>query len=122
MFATDVSNAPQYDLYVDNSIFDGLDQKRYLSSCSDFGSGASLGLTSGISASTTYNVSLRHASSSSSITLTTDDISINGFGLTENSISKCDSFPFKDKKSIFFIFERESLKLLHYGQKELYSY
>ncbi len=37
----------------------------------------------------------------------------------ENSISKCDSFPFKDKKSRFFIFERESLNLLHYGQKEL---
>jgi hypothetical protein len=37
----------------------------------------------------------------------------------ENSISKCDSFPFKDKKSRFFIFEWESLKLLHYGQKEL---
>jgi len=40
----------------------------------------------------------------------------------ENSISKCDSFPFKDKKSRFFIFERKSIKLLHYGQKELYPY
>ena len=37
----------------------------------------------------------------------------------ENSISKCDSFPFKDKKSRFFIFERKSLKLLHCGQKKL---
>ncbi len=33
----------------------------------------------------------------------------------ENSISKCDSFPSKNKKSRFFIFGRESLKLLHYG-------
>jgi len=41
---------------------------------------------------------------------------------SENSISKCDSFPFKDKKSRFFIFERKSIKLLHYGQKELYPY
>jgi len=37
----------------------------------------------------------------------------------ENSISKCDTFPFKNKKSRFFIFERERLKLLPYGQKEL---
>ena len=34
---------------------------------------------------------------------------------TENSISKCDSFPSKNKKSRFFIFGRENLKLLHYG-------
>jgi len=38
---------------------------------------------------------------------------------TENSISKCDSFPSKNKKSRFFIFGRKNLKLLHYGQKEL---
>jgi len=38
---------------------------------------------------------------------------------SENSISKCDSFPSKNKKSRFFIFGRKNLKLLHYGQKEL---
>lgn len=85
MSATAESNAPRFDLFVDNAMLDGLDQKRYLSDSSDYGSGASVGLSDELTASTTYNVSLRHASTSN-VTLTTSDISLNGFELTVGSV------------------------------------
>ncbi|MBE9469145.1 MAG: T9SS type A sorting domain-containing protein [Bacteroidetes bacterium] len=77
-------NSSIYDLFVDNSIFNGSDQQRYISSSSDIGSGASVGLAQGVSSGTTYAVSLRHASDGTS-TITTNDISLTGFGLNINS-------------------------------------
>jgi hypothetical protein len=84
MSASAESNSPVFDLYVDNNMLDGLDQKKYISSNTDYGSGASIGLSNELTADTTYNVSLRHTSTSG-VTLNTSNISLNGFALTYNS-------------------------------------
>ncbi len=84
MSATAESNSPTFDLYVDNAMLDGSNQKRFLSSSSDYGSGASVGLSDELTADTTYIVSLRHASTAE-VTLSTNSISLNGFGLTIQS-------------------------------------
>ncbi|MDA3882402.1 MAG: T9SS type A sorting domain-containing protein [Bacteroidales bacterium] len=85
MNASDASNSPSYDLFVNNSIFDGANQNRFISSSSDFGSGASVGLASGLTANTTYDISLRHLSTSG-VALTSNNLSLNGFGLKTNSV------------------------------------
>lgn len=85
MSASAASNAPAFDLYVDNSIYDGLDQYRAISGSGSTGSGMSVGLANGLSAYTTYNMSLRHLSSSSGITLTTDNIALIGIQLSHNA-------------------------------------
>jgi len=82
--ANALTNSPKYDLYVDNSILDGADQRRYVSSSSDIGSGASVSLAENLIADTEYQVSLRHASASSN-TLTTNNVLLTGFALTLNS-------------------------------------
>lgn len=78
------TNSPVYDIYVDNSILDGNDQKRYILDATSSGSGSSVGLATGLLAGTAYNVSLRHASASSN-TLTSDNLFLSGFGLTVNA-------------------------------------
>lgn len=77
-------SSPTYDLFVDNSIFDGNDQQRYISSSSDKGAGASVGIAQNLLSETTYTVSLRHASDGTNTT-TTNDILLTGFGLRVNS-------------------------------------
>lgn len=77
-------NAPAYDLFVDNSIFNGNDQMRSISSSADKGAGASVGLAQNLLSGTEYQVSLRHASDGTNTT-TTNDILLTGFGLTLNS-------------------------------------
>ena len=85
MSADATSNAPSFDLYVDNGIYDGLDQQRALPSSSSTGSGMSFGLANGLSAYTTYSMSLRHLSSSFGITLTTSEIALTGIQLSHNN-------------------------------------
>lgn len=84
MSASAQSNAPEFDVYVDNGKLDGYNQKRYLSSSSDYGSGGSIGLSNELTANTTYNVSFRHASTAG-VTLTSSNILLSGFGLTIQS-------------------------------------
>jgi len=84
MSADDETESPIYDIYVDNAILDGDDQKRYILDATSSGSGSSVGLATGLLASTTYNISLRHASASGN-TLTSDNLFLSGFGLTVNS-------------------------------------
>lgn len=85
MSASATSNAPSFDLYVNNGIFNGLNQQRALADSDDTGSGMSVGLATGLLANTTYDMRLRHLSSSSDITLTTDDISLIGIQLSHNN-------------------------------------
>jgi hypothetical protein len=80
--ADGVSDSPSYDLYIDNGIFDGQDQQRYVSSGSDQGSGGSVGLATGLQTGTTYTASLRHQSTSG-ITLSTSNSVLCGFQLTD---------------------------------------
>lgn len=84
MSASGTSNYPIFDLYVDNTIYDGMDYRRYLSSSSDRGSGAAIGLASNLVSGTAYTLSLRHASTSG-ITLTTSNALVTGFGLDLSS-------------------------------------
>lgn len=76
------TNSPVFDLYIDKNILDGNDQKRYISSSSDHGSGASVGISSTLTATQTYQVSLRHASASGN--LLTSQASLVGFALSLN--------------------------------------
>ncbi|MDD5571855.1 MAG: T9SS type A sorting domain-containing protein [Bacteroidales bacterium] len=78
------TNSPVFDVFVDNSILDGLNQKQYLSGSTDKESGASIGLAKNLIANTKYNVSFRYASASGN-TLTLNSLSLNGFALTINS-------------------------------------
>ncbi len=73
------TNSPVFDLYINNDILDGGDQKRYLSSSNDHGNGASVGISSTLTATQTYQVSLRHASASGN--LLTSQASLVGFAL-----------------------------------------
>lgn len=85
MSASATSNAPSFDLYVNNGILNGSNQQRALADSDDSGSGMSVGLATGLLANTTYDMRLRHLSSSSGITLTTDDISLIGIQLSHNN-------------------------------------
>ena len=80
-------NSPKFDLYVKQGtteIFNGTDFYRYLSNSSDRGSGTSSGLVTGLLSGTTYDISLRH-SSTASLTLTTENSYLIGFGLNRSS-------------------------------------
>ena len=81
------TNAPRFDLYVDNSIFDGYDMYRYISDSVETGAGVNIGLAKGLTDGTTYNTSLRHASASGN-TLTTSGLFLGGFYLSgeENTL------------------------------------
>ncbi len=83
-----VSNAPKFDFSVDDgSFYDGVDHLRYLSSHSDVGSAAVIGLTSAMTASTSYNLALRHSSNASNPIrrITTSNIMAIGVGLSDNA-------------------------------------
>ena len=54
------------------------DQQRFVASSNDLGSGASVGLATGLVTTNTYNFSLRHASDGSA-TVTTTDAYLVGF-------------------------------------------
>jgi hypothetical protein len=79
--ASDESDSPAYDLYIDNGILDGTDQERYVSSSTDVGSGGSVGLGLSMQPGTTYTASLRHRSTTG-ITLNTKNSILTGFQLT----------------------------------------
>jgi len=79
----DASTNSTYDLFVDNSKLDGADQIRYIEVSGNKGSGASVGISSELTKSTAYNVSLRHSTTAGN--LISSDLSLNGFGLTLES-------------------------------------
>ncbi len=89
MRTSTASTAPKFELYALQGatvILNGMDFLRYTSSSADRGSGASAGLIAALASGTTYDISLRHASSSSSITLTTENACIVGFGTNRSSL------------------------------------
>ncbi len=62
MQANSTSDAPKFDFSVNSgAVYDGVDHERYLADKDDLGSAAMVGLAS-LSASTAYNLSMRHAS------------------------------------------------------------
>ena len=79
-------NTAKYDLCVDQSTpagpveLDSREQDRYITDDADSGSGASVGLSSSLSAATEYTASLRHASDGTN-TLVTSNAYIVGFTL-----------------------------------------
>ncbi len=73
-------DAAGYDLSIDQSILDGTNQLRYISS-TEVGNGGSVGLGSSLQPGTAYGVSLRH-SSVSGVNLTTVNATLSGFQLT----------------------------------------
>jgi len=85
-----------YDLFGDNSIFDGLNQQRSVSSTGR-GSGASVGLATGLTTGTTYNLSLRHSKiDNTAQRLTSFDpyliiLDLNSF--YEGTAASCPKFP-----------------------------
>ena len=84
-----LSNPPaEYDLYVDNAAFDGVNQKRSYAKGS-YGSGASAGLASSLTASTTYNASLRHKSDGT-VSLATSGYLL---GIDLNSLNTFSQYP-----------------------------
>lgn len=88
MKSTSSSDFPKFDLYAKQGasvIYDGVDHKRYLSGSSDRGSGTSAGLVAGLTSGTEYDLSLRHASTTSR-TLTTENSYLVGFGLNRSSL------------------------------------
>lgn len=88
MSATASIDAPMFDIFVKQgvtTVLDGLDHLRYLSSSTDSGSGASIGLLSGMNSGVPYNISLRHASVGTA-TLTTRNAYLVGFGTNRSSL------------------------------------
>jgi hypothetical protein len=62
-------------------IYQSYDQRRYVSGSSDYGSGASVGLSPALTASTSYGVALRAASDSSGHTLNYNEAVVVGIVL-----------------------------------------
>ncbi|RLD70268.1 MAG: hypothetical protein DRI98_08340 [Bacteroidetes bacterium] len=81
-------DAAAYDLSIDQSILDGTDQLRYISS-TEVGNGGSVGLGTSLLPGTSYGISLRHQSVTG-INLTTQNATLSGFQLTSvgNSVWK----------------------------------
>jgi len=74
-------NAAGYDLAIDQTILDGTDQFRYISSSTEESSGGSVGLGVSMQAGTSYGISLRHMSAAG-INLHTQNATLAGFQLT----------------------------------------
>jgi len=70
-----------FDLFVDNSIIDGLDQQRLVRDNTDAGSGASVGLAQGLVTGTTYRASLRYAVNPTGETVTVNNPYLIGIDL-----------------------------------------
>ena len=85
MSASDALDAPTFDMYLTDGstyTYSSQDQQRRLSSSSDIGAGASVGLAETLLASTSYTASVRHASDGT-IALTTSNIILSGFQTTD---------------------------------------
>ncbi len=83
-----------YDLFI-SGILDTMDQKRALSTANDLGSGASVGLATGLTAGTIYDVQLRHAQDTTGQTITTNNGDILGWDLNSRILgaSTCPFIP-----------------------------
>lgn len=82
-----ISNSPAFDVFANQSItniYNGQDVFKALSAATESGSAASTGIISGLTKDITYNIGLRHASTSGR-TLTTRNSLISGFALTRIS-------------------------------------
>ncbi len=78
-------DAPSFDVALSDGttvLYSSKDQRRTLSSNTDTGSGASVGLATGLSTGTTYTASLRHKTVGG-VELTTSSIILSGFQTTD---------------------------------------
>lgn len=81
MSASAAIDAPSFDIALSDGggvLYNSMEQRRTISSGSDVGSGASVGLAKGLNVGTTYTGSLRHKSDGS-VTITTSNIILSGF-------------------------------------------
>ncbi len=89
MSASAALDAPTFDMYLTNLdgaplTYSSRDQQRRLSSDADVGSGACVGLAENLVAGTNYRASVRHQSDGA-ITLTTSNIILSGFQITDRA-------------------------------------
>ena len=81
--ASDVADAPVFDLTMSDGLYDGMDHERFVVSATDVGSGGITGLAQGLVGQNIYTAGLRHATPDAGVTLYTGNIVLCGIELTD---------------------------------------